>query len=269
MTRHDRLFQDETAFRPFKHASSPTLAVGRAFYFLPHDARRRLVSILRHNEYEALQRLRRTPPSSHIHSFSPFDERRCIFVHIPKSAGVAVARALFEGLGGGHAHVGLYEIVFSRQEFDSYFKFTFVRNPWDRLLSAFLSLKHGGMDEHDRRWASSHGHLDFEAFVTQWLNETSALSQIHFVPQYRFICAPYTRRLAVDFVGRFEQLDTDFDYVRSRLGLGDSPRLTLENVGPTDRRCSNFRDYYTPRMREIVGRVYRRDIDLLGYAFDD
>jgi hypothetical protein len=188
---------------------------------------------------------------------------------LPKAAGVSVARGLFGGLGGGHAQIGLYQIVFPEREFHDYFKFAFVRNPWDRLLSAYEFLRAGGMDEEDRRWAERHGRQfdDFDDFVRRWVNEENVLSYIHFVPQYRFLCAPFSRRILVDWLGRFEQLENDFDLVRTRLGL-TSTRLPHHNEGPRARERRDFREHYTPAARRIVERVYRTDIELLGYSFD-
>jgi len=55
----------------------------------------------------------------------PFDRYQCIFVHIPKTAGVSICRSLFENLAGGHTTIAKYQIIFSKKEFDRYFKFTF------------------------------------------------------------------------------------------------------------------------------------------------
>jgi hypothetical protein len=88
------------------------------------------------------------------------------------------------------------------------------------------------------------------------------------VPQYRFLCAPFSTRIAVDFVGRYEQLDRDFSYVRQRLGLDPSIRLPHHNRGPQASAGGDYRRHYTAAMREVVDRVYREDIELFGYSFE-
>ena len=95
------------------------------FYSLPHDERRMFFSRTRPQIFNNLQN-RRTIVTNDGYSYIPFDRHMCIFVHIPKTAGVSICRALFGNLAGGHASVSMYQIVFSKEEFDRYFKFTFV-----------------------------------------------------------------------------------------------------------------------------------------------
>ncbi len=198
------------------------------------------------------------------YSYQPFDERRCIFVHVPKCAGISVCRALFGNLAGGHADVRRYRVIFGATRFSRYFKFTFVRNPWDRVVSAYTFLKQGGMNERDRAWAKSHlvDYPDFDSFVTGWLSPESARSQLHFRPQLDFLCER-SPELLVDFVGYFETLESDFDKIRERLGCGDE----LPKTNQSNRR-EDYREYYSARTKEIVARVYRDDIHALGYDFD-
>jgi Sulfotransferase family len=259
-------YQDELTYLPFSGLPGVALR-GRLFYTFPHDTRRRIFRLSAPRRYNALQRLRHRESAGY--SLAPYDEHRCIFVHVPKTAGVSASRGLFGGLGGGHAPIGLYQIVYAAREFHDYFKFTFVRNPWDRLLSAYEFLRDGGMDETDRRWAEQRVQQfdNFDDFVRRWVNEENVLSYVHFVPQYRFLCAPFSHRILMDWIGRFEQLENDFDLVRRRLGLTGA-HLHHHNEGPRARERRDFREHYTPAARRIVERVYRIDIELLGYSFD-
>src|SRR5258707_7699115 len=79
------------------------------------------------------------------------DEFRCIFIHIPKTAGTSLSQALF----GRHSrHIPYIEYEKGNpRKFRQYFKFTFVRNPWDRLVSTYFFLKQGGLAPADPRWA--------------------------------------------------------------------------------------------------------------------
>lgn len=271
MTRSlPRTYLDERAFPPFRTLPSAALVPGRLFYGLPHDTRRRAAALIAPDRYRALQKLRVGEAASG-YSLKPFDSLKCIFIHVPKAAGVSVCRALFGGLAGGHTHIGMYQMVFSKTEFADYFKFTFVRNPWDRLLSAYAFLQSGGLDESDRQWsrANLHQFETFEDFVLGWVTEANIISHIHFIPQYRFVCLPFSKRIGVDFVGRYEHLERDFAHVRDRLGLESTVKLPHHNRGPGAARPGDFRRHYTAAMREVVERVYAQDIELFGYTWDD
>lgn len=76
------------------------------------------------------------------HSLRPCDEMGCIFVHIPKAAGTSVAHGLF-GRGVGHKSIYEYRKIFGA-DFQEYFKFAVVRNPFSRVVSAYESLRRGG-----------------------------------------------------------------------------------------------------------------------------
>ena len=80
---------------------------------------------------------------------SIFEEKKCIFFHIPKTAGISVSTALFGNVKWGHRNVAFYKSHFGEKFFNSLYKFSFVRNPYDRLYSAFTFLKNGGMNNQD------------------------------------------------------------------------------------------------------------------------
>ncbi len=210
-----------------------------------------------------MKRLRHAQTSTG-YSLQQFDEQHCIFVHIPKCAGVAVCRSLFGNYGAGHHSILTYRKVFSTAEFDRYFKFTFVRNPWDRLVSAWFFLKAGGFHAGDRRWAEENlsRWSDFNSFVQHWLTREKARSWEHFRPQCDYICAE-DGTPQVDFIGRYEHLEGDFARVCKQLGC--RAVLAEENVRGLDR--GDYRSYYTAESRQIVGDVYHEDIALLGYTF--
>ncbi len=71
------------------------------------------------------------------------DKHKCIFVHIPKTAGISVSVSLL-GESIGNMSAMYYRALFGKEDFRLYFKFAFVRNPFTRLISAFEFLKKGG-----------------------------------------------------------------------------------------------------------------------------
>lgn len=83
-------------------------------------------------------------------SLRSFDHYRYLFIHITKTAGTSVAISLFGELPYHYTAVQ-YRVIYGRKTFNRYFKFAFVRNPWDRLYSAYSFLKNGGWNNEDRQ----------------------------------------------------------------------------------------------------------------------
>jgi hypothetical protein len=190
------------------------------------------------------------------------DDCKCIFIHIPKAAGTSVALTLF---GQGSRHVPWFEFQKANPwKYKRYFKFTFVRNPWDRLVSSYFFLRKGGMDPQDAAWAEQNLRQfeDFGSFVRGWVNEENIQTWVHFLPQHYFICNQ-DGKVMVDFVGRMETMEKDFSYVAGRLGC--DKKLAKVNAGNN----RHYSDHYDEETREIVRRVYARDIELFGYSFED
>ncbi len=228
-------------------------------WFLPHDFRRSCYGSFRPAPYRRLQATR--------NSLAPLIRHHCLFVHIPKCAGVAVTKSLFGERTSDHATILDYMLAFSEREFEDLFKFTFVRNPWDRLVSAYLFLKQGGVHESDRLWSEKHlsSFDDFEHFVTGWLKKKNVEKSLHFRPQVRFLCRPRCLHPLVDFVGYFENLPNDFAAVAERLGI----ERRLETVNRTANKGDDYRQYYSGTTEKIVREVYRDDIQAFGYDFDN
>ncbi len=234
-----------------------------AFYSLPHDTRRLLWRTLRPGKFAAAQSMRN---SEGEYSYRSFLDLGCIFVHIPKTGGISISRALFGNLAGGHAPIRHYQIVFDQAEFDSCFKFTFVRNPWDRLYSAYRFLSRGGMTTEDSEWAKRHlaAFDSFDSFVHEGLTMPSVVLYPHFRPQVEFIRIPGRTRFPVDFVGRFERIDRDFAVVRERLGV----RAPLLHDNKTISTGSSFyRDAYSKSAIKRVADIYGEDVNAFGYSF--
>jgi hypothetical protein len=241
----------------------------RLYSTLPHDLRRMVFSLREKKRFRRYQRLRRivTPEG---YSFKPFDVHQCIFVHIPKAAGVSVCGTLLGNLGGGHTTIEEYQMVFPKRKFNRYFKFTFVRNPWDRVFSAYNFLAKGGMDEADRRWAAANlsDCIGFNEFVVERLRSAAVQDCVHFWPQSAFIRCPFRQKPLLDYIGYFENIEHDFEYVKNRLGMGAEVQLSHKNK--TLSNCQgNYQTHYSIEAREIVANVYKTDVELLGYNFSN
>ena len=234
------------------------------YWRLPYEMRRTIFRLTLPRLYSTWQGLR-SETQEDDYSLAAFDKHKCIFVHIPKCAGLSVVQSLFGNSGGGHKTIVQYQLIFSLSEFSTYFKFTFVRNPWDRLVSAFTFLKQGGLTEHDRAWAAKNlnSYPDFKSFVVNWVSVRNIYSYYHFIPQHEFLLDPKTHAISVDFIGKFEALERDFEKICKRLDISASLSKQNRTIG----REAEYRTYYDPQTRNIVANVYQKDIELFGYAF--
>lgn len=189
------------------------------------------------------------------------DRWRCVFIHVPKTAGSSVARALF-GAESRHVPYVEYETA-NPGKFHAYFKFAFVRNPWDRLVSAYFFLRDGGMNAVDGEWSTRHmaHHDNFGEFVRNGLSDRAIADFPHFLPQSHFI-ADARGQVMVDFVGRYENLAGDFGSIARRLGLACPLPRSNES------RHAHYTTYYDSETRDLVGRLYARDTYIFGYRFD-
>lgn len=200
-------------------------------------------------------------------SLFPLEDHRCIFVHIPKCAGISISRSLFgENFDATHRSLNEYLKILGPRKFKSYFKFTVVRNPYDRLVSAYCFLKKGGMNEQDKNWAEKNlsPYDDFDTFVKKWVNQKNIQTQIHFHPQSSFICLQKNQP-GMDFIGYYENLEADFQHVCQKLNFNS----TLLAMNRNSTKGKDFREYYTDETRAIVADVYADDIKVLGYDFDN
>ena len=120
-------------------------------------------------------------------------EKRCIFIHIPKTAGKSVRRALY-ATETFHIPAFRYHAC-DPEAFEAYFKFSFVRNPWGRCLSAYEYLKKrcsSDMSFPDHRWAASNlmkvnSFSDFLISLEHPETRKSIKSYIHFRDQLDWI----------------------------------------------------------------------------------
>jgi hypothetical protein len=195
-----------------------------------------------------------------------YDASHSIFIHIPKTAGTSVGEAIY-GHWVGHVPLSRFA-AFDDRKFKSFFKFSFVRNPWDRLLSAFAHLKGGGepLARREELWSKRHlGDIEeFEQFVLRLRNSrfrSLILADVHFRPQLNWITLPGSERIAVDYLGRFESLEEDYSEVAHRLGIGNSLPIRKRTKRP------RYREAYSPEMGRIVEEIFRNDIERLGYSF--
>ncbi|MAS43496.1 MAG: hypothetical protein CML46_16855 [Rhodobacteraceae bacterium] len=195
--------------------------------------------------------------------------REAIFIHVPKAAGTSVKTELYGRPLGGRRRIAEF-MAYAPERTRAFAKLCFVRNPWDRLLSAHAYLTQGkGASGRDRRFAAQilAPKGDFEGFVTAIGADRAfrhaVMSYDHFRPQWWWTCLPGAETHAMDFVGRFETFEADMARLRATLGLPEkaaSERSRASGHAP-------YREAYDTRMRDIVAGLYARDAALFDYTF--
>jgi hypothetical protein len=217
-------------------------------------------------------------PISHPH--------RTIFVHIPKTAGTSVEAVL--GMHGEKSDIGLapyfnqtldFEHLYGRQMqhlnasgirqvlnndavFHAYFKFTIVRNPWDRLVSALAWT--------DQKWSKGVelSVLEFEQKLAQLYGVlTTAPATVtpsslppFVLPQHSYIYDS-GGAMQVDLVAKYETLESDWERIRQRLRIDTALPRRMKS------HHRSYREYYTASTRDMVATLYTRDIALFDYEF--
>jgi hypothetical protein len=201
---------------------------------------------------------------------------RTIFVHVPKTAGQSIERVFLEkmdlapedrgqlllrenadpALGPPRlAHLYASEYVscgyIAQSDFDAYFKFAVVRNPWARMVSEY-------------KFAAGQTDISFADFLsTDWPPQGWSDYSRHIEPQWKFVCDT-DRNLIVDQVIRYETLAKELGPLFTRI-FSEAAAMGWWNAA-LDRR--DYRSFYDSQTRALVEDIYRDDIELFQYAFD-
>lgn len=201
-------------------------------------------------------------------------QHRFIFVAIPKTGTHAVRQALREHMGPqdleqvglfvnrklpipdlariGHGHLSLQQVrpYFRLEDFDGFFKFAFVRNPFDRFVSycAFMTREHGQFDQNPQS-------------VMRHFIDNPPWQHILFQPQHVFVTGA-DGNLLTDYLGRVEGMQESYDQAAQRIGIPSRP---LERVNASSR--DGYRDYYDSALIDGVAKLYARDLEYFGYEF--
>ena len=219
-------------------------------------------------------------------------QHRCIFIHIPKCAGTSIEASLGHSTGYNgrvsqdHRSIrmiqplGVREILtgmpaletmirrlkhrfhkrqnprnhhtVTRKQYHEYFKCTIVRNPWARVHSAWRNVVRD--EQHYNRLG-----LSPDTSLYEFVSQTRGVGMLK--PQTDWLL-DLRGNLAVDYVGRFEELEKSFEHICKRLNLPVA-KLPHEIKGQEQ----DFRESYDERTRQLVADFFAVEIDLFEYSF--
>jgi hypothetical protein len=157
-----------------------------------------------------------------------------------------------------HAKIIAAKEMLPEEYFNRLYKFAFVRNPWDLQVSSFHHIRR-------ERPRLMEGIDDFTAFI-RWKLDPSRAYQYHLDTsieiQSDYLVDLYGR-IIVDYVGRYERLQEDFDEVCRHLGI--ATRRLPHRRKASDR--DDYRRYYSDETAQLVGEHFHRDIENFSYTF--
>ena len=254
-------------------------------------------------------------------------DHKCLFIHIPRTGGTAFRKFLgidrdevkipasLEQINGkgllsvcnrnpevpSHKvprvlhkehlcmkHIYQLSLV-DKKIYSEYFKFAFVRNPWDRALSIYsnhyyiycsdfqefvnkikiivpfindnftFELEEEFYVDYSRVVFNTLYNKDLEFAHKPWDGD-EVIFDPQFIPQYLFTHNEYGEQL-VDTIGRFENFAEDATKILKHLEIDHSIEKIHASKHPP------YRDVYTPEMVDIIAGAYAKDIEMFGYEF--
>lgn len=179
-------------------------------------------------------------------------------MHIPKTGGTSIWKSLldvgthvdYECHAGADAMVRRYGI----KRWNKYFKFAFVRNPWDRMLSCYF---------YDKMINSKNitKYPQFEQYLTYRLVKQPQERNGYFF--YRMLDRiEYEGKISVNFIGQYEKLQEDFDKACDIIGI---PRRKLGFERKT--KHNNYREYYNKKTVDLVAKYFPKEIKMFNYEY--
>ncbi|MGI9271678.1 MAG: sulfotransferase family 2 domain-containing protein [Woeseiaceae bacterium] len=201
-----------------------------------------------------------------------------IFFAVPKTATHTIREALRQNMGPDdweqqvlfgaqslpipeiaalqHGHITANEIRphLDAEIWQSYFKFGFVRNPFDRFISVCFFLNRS-----DPNFAAT-----AVAFMKDRLTRKRFQQRVLVRPQNLQLCGNDSE-IALDFVGRYEDLQQSFDTICEKIGV---PGIELGRKNTS--KHARYLDYYQDdELRQLVAEFYAKDLRLFSYELAD
>ena len=206
---------------------------------------------------------------SHKHKF--------VFIAVPKTASSTIRNCLDEysdikDVGDNTSPYYWHTTAFDLKKhfneknwnWNEYFSFAFVRNPWAKLVSNYfykLNVTKKWKDEEPEKyvnWKKS----TFEDYILE-KNKVGIERTMSANLQLSYLTDANGKQI-VDFIGKVENLQEDFDFVCDKIGI---PKQQLPHKNKTKHK--HYTEYYDDETRQIVTEKYAKDIEYFGYKFGE
>ncbi|HRY36260.1 MAG TPA: sulfotransferase family 2 domain-containing protein [Candidatus Magasanikbacteria bacterium] len=194
---------------------------------------------------------------SHQHKF--------IFIHIQKTAGSSISEYLKEHSQceeiGKHWNALAVRKFLGEKIWNEYFKFSFVRNPFDRLVSWYnmiASTKEDINGFFKYVHANADTFADFIEKCDQTVYEDDGIKSVR-IPQFDYL-SDEQGNLLIDFVGKFENLEKDFKFICEKIGL---PYEGLNKINSYEH--SAYENFYNESLLAKTEKIVKKDMEKFDY----
>lgn len=233
-------------------------------------------------------------------------EYKCIFIHIQRTAGTSIENWIV-GKDWWQIDKGTKHLLASQAKkkyskyWDKYFKFSFVRNPWDRMVSCLIFPKYFGISYAD-------GILNFDGYKNKYGYPIIVENDVRFSDRKKLLSKKHKKNSVylnildekLDYIGKFENLEKDTTYIRKVLGIEKPFKLEERSAFSTsnlqkllDRNSTlrrtraylrsnilgwdigyimklkrkRYRKFYNKETRAAVASMYKKGIETFKYKF--
>lgn len=187
--------------------------------------------------------------------------KKFVFVHIPKTGGQAICLMMkkYKSQKIIH-HASKFGHIFNddcfgltkENNYDDFFKFSFVRNPWARIVSGW----HQSIKLKPQIWPPG-SFPKFVNFLSEGNLEMLANSQKSWIMD--------GDKLLVDYVGNYETYTHDLNFICDVIGIFNTVEKNKKTYfhGKYD-----YREFYTPELIQKVANLYKDDINYFEYNYE-
>ena len=192
-------------------------------------------------------------------------KHKFIFVHIPKTGGTSIQYIFTKNNNvtkkENKKHFTSNDYYRENiSEWNSYFKFSFVRNPFDFLVSYYIfrmKMINGELGRAERFMSKKYKNSNFKSWIcNNFSNDPRVMTHFDFLS--------VNEKIELDYIGKFENFQNDFNIICDKIGI---PQQQLPHQNKTKHK--HYTEYYDDETRQLVAEKYAKDIEYFGYEFGE
>ena len=183
-------------------------------------------------------------------------KHKFLFIHIPRTGGTSIEEQFEyreEREKNKHWNLSDWVSFLGNEKLSGYFKFTFVRNPWDIVASNYCSVWYNNPKLGGEIGLSSGKSLDY--FLSKYKPAPFAHGDSFF---------DYITPNQMDFIGRYETREKDLKFISDKISFDINSKVRARI-----NKNKHYTEYYDDETRQIVAEKYAKDIEYFGYKFGE